>query len=145
MKRQLEEAAEARGGGAVPLKMGSGGIMDIHFLIEFLQIRHRLPGPSDRDTLRMLTHLYGQGTISSEEYPRLYAGYLLLRSLDHAMRLLYDRPGDFLPLSPLVLSRLAGEISLPSAPPHEVGEKSLLRIIEETRESIRQSFRHLIR
>ena len=119
--------------------------MDIHFLIEFLQIRHRLPGPADPDTLRMLTHLHGQGLIPSDEYSRLYAGYRFLRSLDHAMRLLYDRPGDFIPLSSAVLSRLAGEVDLPPAPSRETREESLRKVLEETRESIRRSFRQLVR
>jgi glutamate-ammonia-ligase adenylyltransferase len=145
MKVRLEEEAGAKGTGGIPIKLGVGGIMDIHFLIEFLQIRHRLPGPPDRDTLRMLTHLYGNGLLPTEDYPRLYAGYLLLRSLDHAMRLLFDRPGDFLPLSAPVLSRLAGEISLSHAPSLDAREGSLQRLIQETRDSIRKSFRHLVR
>lgn len=145
MKQRLEEEAQGTGGGAWPLKAGPGGILDIHFLIEFLQIRHGLPGPADRDTLRMLTHLHGQELIPSDEYPRLYAGYRFLRNLDHAMRLLYDRPGDFIPLSSAVLSRLAGEVDLPQARPLESPEESLRKVLEDTRESIQHSFRRLVR
>jgi [glutamine synthetase] adenylyltransferase / [glutamine synthetase]-adenylyl-L-tyrosine phosphorylase len=144
MKARLEEAAgrESRG---IPLKLGSGGIMDIHFLIEFLQIRHRLAGPVERDTLRMLSFLYERGILPQEEYPRLYSGYLLLRSLDHAMRLLYDRPGDFIPPAAAVLSRLAGEVSLSHAPSRDAPEGALGKLIEETRDSIRDSFQRLVR
>src|SRR5207249_3602335 len=131
MKQRLEETAEPKGGPFLPLKLGPGGIMDIHFLIEFLQIRHRLPGPPERDTLRMLTYLSGLGFIPADDYSRLYSGYLLLRSLDHAMRLLFDRPGDDLPLSPAILSRLAGEGTLSGNLPRNARAESIPRLARE--------------
>jgi [glutamine synthetase] adenylyltransferase / [glutamine synthetase]-adenylyl-L-tyrosine phosphorylase len=140
MKKRLEEAPAAEAAGGLPLKLGVGGVMDIHFLIEFLQILHRLPGPDERDTLRMLTHLHERRLLPPDEYQELYSGYLLLRSLDHAMRLLYDRPGDLLPLAPSTLSRLALEVSLPESGASASGEAPLLAHLRRTRDSIRRSF-----
>jgi glutamate-ammonia-ligase adenylyltransferase len=141
MKKRLEEAPAGDAAGALPLKLGAGGVMDIHFLIEYLQILHRLPGPEERDTLRMLTHLHERRLLPPDEYQELYSGYLLLRSLDHAMRLLYDRPGDLLPLTASTLARLASEVSLPESPPGSAsGEEPLLAHLGRTRDAIRRSF-----
>jgi glutamate-ammonia-ligase adenylyltransferase len=140
MKKRLEEAPAGDAAGALPLKLGAGGVMDIHFLIEYLQILHRLPGPEERDTLRMLTHLHERRLLPPDEYQGLYSGYLLLRSLDHAMRLLYDRPGDLLPLTASTLARLASEVSLPESPGSASGEELLLAHLGRTRDAIRRSF-----
>ena len=145
MKQRLEEAPAASEALGLPLKLGAGGVMDIHFLIEYLQILHRLPGPEERDTLRMLTYLHERQLLLPDEYQELYSGYLLLRSLDHGMRLLLDRPGDLLPLTSSTLSRLAAEVSLPESFASAKGEEPLLAHLQRTRDTIRGSFLRVLR
>jgi glutamate-ammonia-ligase adenylyltransferase len=142
MKQELDRAAE--GGEGIPLKTGPGGILDIHFLIEYLQIRDRVDGPVERDTLRMLSHLHDRGLLPDPEYPRLYAGYLLFRSLDHAMRLLFDRTGDRIPTVPAVLDRLATEVGQSIQPETPAGGVRLLELLAETREAVRAAFLRIV-
>jgi len=145
MKERLESSSARDGADEFNLKLGPGGILDIHFLIEYLQIRNRLRGPSDRNTLRMLATLRSHGLIPEEDYTNLYSGYLFLRNLDHLARLLQDRTGDSLPSTPTGLSRLAREIGPPFSSGGEGAGDRLLDRLREVRTGVRESFLRLVR
>jgi len=145
MKERLDSSSVLDGTDEFNLKLGPGGILDIHFLIEYLQIRNRLSGPSDRNTLRMLATLRSHGLIPDKDYPNLYSGYLFLRNLDHLARLLQDRTGDSLPSTPAGLSRLALEIGPPFSPDGEKSGDQLLDHLREVRTRVRESFLRLVR
>ncbi len=144
MKEILEQSAPASGD-AVPLKLGPGGMMDIHFIIQFLQLREGISPGRDRETPRLLAELHRRGLLSGEDYPKLYAGYLLLRGLDHSMRLLYDRPADSLPASRSPLMRLSREISLSLYSSREATAESLRSLVDETLASVRDCFDRTVR
>ena len=144
MKEKLEQSISGRTGEGIPLKLGPGGLMEIHFLIEYLQILHGISGGPDRDTLRMLSELHSRQLLSDTEYPTLYAAYLLFRSLDHSLRLLYDRSGDFLPLSPAILARLARELSFSFSTSHQASADSLVHLVQESCTSVRHCFLRIL-
>ncbi|HEV8375087.1 MAG TPA: hypothetical protein VGR38_02505, partial [Candidatus Polarisedimenticolia bacterium] len=79
------------------------------------------------------------------DYSALYAGYLLLRCLDHSLRLLYDRPGDIVPTSPAHLTRLAQEVGHTLADSGDASGEALVALIQETRDTIRGCFDRLTR
>jgi glutamate-ammonia-ligase adenylyltransferase len=144
MKENLEHSVPVAND-AVPLKLGPGGMMDIHFIIQFLQLRDGISPGHDRETPRMLAELHRRGLLSGEDYPRLYAGYLLLRGLDHSMRLLYDRPADLLPSSESTLTRLSRELSFSLSSSRDATAKSLRELVRETLASVRDCFDRTIR
>jgi glutamate-ammonia-ligase adenylyltransferase len=144
MKEKLEQSISGRLGDGIPLKLGPGGVMEIHFIIEYLQLVHGVAGIADRNTLKMLSDLHLRGLISDNDYPMLYASYLLFRGLDHAMRLLYDKPGDFLPLTPVVLSRLAREVSLSLSSSQRADAHSLVELVRETCASVRECYQRIV-
>ena len=96
MRRRLAEAAE-RDGRPHDVKLGDGGLLDVHFLIEYLQLSLGIDNPEDKDTLRMLTVLSERGALDEERMRTLYEGYLFLRALDHEMRLIHHPPPRSLP------------------------------------------------
>jgi len=140
MKEKLEQSIPGSDTKGIPLKLGPGGLMEIHFLIEYLQISHAVPGAPERDTLRMLSDLHARKLLSDADYPTLYAAYLLLRSLDHSLRLLYDRSGDFLPTSSMVLTRLARQVSFSFSSSRQATADSLVRLVQESCASVRECF-----
>ncbi len=105
MRRRLTQKAHREGWRSV--KLGEGGLFDIHFIIEFLQLRHAERNPPDKDTIRLLTHLNRLGHLSDEHLQVLYESYLFFRALDHEMRLTYDRPLEGLPDDPARLAEIA--------------------------------------
>ncbi len=96
MRRRLSEAGPADAE-RPNVKLGDGGLLDVHFLIEYLQLRHGIANPEDMDTLRLLTHLNQQEVLGEQSMRHLYEGYLFLRALDHEMRLIHDPPLEYLP------------------------------------------------
>ena len=105
MRRRL--ASLAGRGDRPSVQLSEGGLYDLHFIIELLQLRHGVRSPADKDTLRLLTHLHRLGHLSDGQLRVLYQSYLFFRALDHEMRLIYERPLKSLPDDPVRLSELA--------------------------------------
>ncbi len=93
------------------IKYSAGGLLDIYFLIRYLQLKNGIyDEDAHRSTLPMLQLLGKRGILSGEHYRALSEGYLFLRGLDHALRLAAGRatrlPGAAHPLMDLVSQRL---------------------------------------
>lgn len=78
------------------LKFSPGGLVDVEFTCQMLQLRRgrgeasvRLPG-----TLAALAALNRIGALDQDDHHVLAAAYDLLRTMDHRLRLIYDRHGD---------------------------------------------------
>ena len=110
---------EARGGppGARRLKHGPGGLSDIDFAVEFLQLRHQVAGPAGKDTRRMLELLHRLGHLADRPFAALYEGERFLRHLDHALRLVHGRPMKDLPSDPGRLEEAAELLDRLEDPP----------------------------
>jgi glutamate-ammonia-ligase adenylyltransferase len=92
MERELAGEDESR----FNLKKGRGGLVDIEFLTQMLQLAHghRLAPLRRRETLAALNALHDEKIIKSAEHKLLADGYLFLRRLDHRLRLERDQSID---------------------------------------------------
>jgi glutamate-ammonia-ligase adenylyltransferase len=91
------------------LKLGRGGIREIEFIVQSLQL---VRGGSDRRLqnaalLEVLPLLAGSKLISSEDVARLTEAYLLLRKAENALQMMQDQQTHTLPEDPLDRARLA--------------------------------------
>ncbi len=144
MGERLQRSAGPAPEGLASIKLGEGGILDVHFIIEFLQLRHAVGNPEDKDTLRLLTHLQSLGHLSIEGLRVLYEGYLFLRALEHEMRLIHDPPPERLPSDPHRLQ----EIALALDPAAGDGAAAARRLVDAFRQqtlSIRRIFEEVVR
>ena len=90
------------------LKMGRGGLVDIEFLIQMLQLAHGPANPELRtaNTMEAVGTLYGAGLIKGDEALTLGEGYLFLRKMGNLLSLFNDRSkneitqGDFDRMAP---------------------------------------------
>lgn len=74
------------------IKYGPGGMLDVYFAVRYLQLRDHIPDSGDdRSTRSSLLALREAGSISEEDFDALCKGYVLLRELDHRLRLLAGR------------------------------------------------------
>jgi glutamate-ammonia-ligase adenylyltransferase len=92
--RRVRERLERERGAAraTDIKYGAGGMLDVYFAARYLQLRDRLPDAGDdRSTGVTLARLHEAGSLSEEDYEALREGYVLLRRLDHELRLLAGR------------------------------------------------------
>lgn len=92
--RRVRERLERERGAsrATDIKYGAGGMLDVYFAARYLQLRDGLPDAGeDRSTGATLARLREAGSLSEEDYGALREGYVLLRRLDHELRLLAGR------------------------------------------------------
>ena len=108
LKRQMEQRA-ATAGDLVDVKTGRGGIRDIEFTVQFLQLLNGgdLPAVRQRNTLLALEALEIAGCLTPHETYTLADAYRFLRKTEHRLQLLFDLQTHKLPTSADELRTLA--------------------------------------
>jgi len=112
--RAEKEAARAAG---VDLKLGKGGIREIEFFVQALQLLHggRDPNLRVRGTLKALERLLYAGLISSRDRDELSEAYVALRRLEHRVQMVAERQTHSVPEEPREQERLARRAGYPDA------------------------------
>jgi [glutamine synthetase] adenylyltransferase / [glutamine synthetase]-adenylyl-L-tyrosine phosphorylase len=143
MERELAGENETR----FNLKKGRGGLVDIEFLTQMLQLAHGHHSRAlrRRETLKALKGLFACKILKPVEYKLLSEGYLFLRRLDHRLRLERDQSIDAFEADPVRLDGIARALGYESintsgkSARKKSGEK-LLRDYEAKREKIRACY-----
>lgn len=106
----------ARGGESINVKLGRGGIREIEFLTQTLQVIRggRDPALRSRETLAMLKALTAGGGLSQEMAESLSEHYVFLRNVEHAIQYVNDEQTQRLPKSGEGLDAVAGLLGMPS-------------------------------
>lgn len=91
------------------VKLGSGGIVDIEFIVQFLQLQYgfRCLSICQASTLSALEGLYQEGFISEERYKQLRESYIFLRTVENRLGIVQELPIKILPTSPEEKVKLA--------------------------------------
>jgi len=117
MRRRVEEhvpAAES----ARQLKLGPGGLRDVEFSVQLLQLVHGRTDPTLRSgtTLEALAALSRGGYVAREDAAVLDASYRLLRTLEHRIQLFRLRRTHLMPTAQADLRRLGRAVGHRSDP-----------------------------
>lgn len=109
LKRRIEQKVGQAGADDTEVKTGRGGIRDIEFTIQFLQLLGGgdLPSLRERNTLRALQALEKAGSLTDQEYRVLDDAYRFLRKTEHRLQTLFDLQTHRLPSRPEELTKLA--------------------------------------
>jgi glutamate-ammonia-ligase adenylyltransferase len=115
--RTMRERMEA--GHLRDLKRGVGGLVDVEFVVQLLQLRHaasrpELQLPNTRDALHAL---HTSELLTEGENADLRAGYDFLRLTESRLRGVTNRASDELPPDPVDLAKLARRLGYESADP----------------------------
>ena len=104
------------------IKLGPGGLRDVEFAVQLLQLVHGRTDDTLRSpaTLPALAALAAGGYVGREDAASLAAGYRFLRSVEHLLQLWQLRRTHTLPDDPAVLRRL-GRARRTQAPPTTAG------------------------
>lgn len=137
-------AAKRIGKGGIDVKLASGGIRDIEFLVQCLQRLHggQLAWLRRGGSLLALSRLQQKGLISDAEYARLANAYQFLRTLEHRLQLVDDRQTHTLPKDTSELENLASR--MPVVPGGEHNAASLLRQIEHHFQQVREIYERVV-
>jgi [glutamine synthetase] adenylyltransferase / [glutamine synthetase]-adenylyl-L-tyrosine phosphorylase len=124
LKRRIEQQVEGEGGDLRNVKTGHGGIRDIEFVIQFLQLLNggALPDVRTGNTLDAIAALEKAGSLTPDERAKLEDNYSTLRKIEHRLQMMFDLQTHMLPSDPDELAKLAVRMGYGSSPSPSRGE-----------------------
>jgi glutamate-ammonia-ligase adenylyltransferase len=143
LKRRIEHRAIREGVDAADVKNGRGGIRDIEFTIQFLQLLSGGDAPQLRTgtTLEAIRRLAETGGLTDQERGILERTYTLLRTVEHRLQILYDRQTHVVPQDPVEFTRLAVRMGYGTG---EAAADRLRRELTEAADVNRRILDHLL-
>jgi glutamate-ammonia-ligase adenylyltransferase len=118
LHRKVREEAARRAAGrperANDVKLSRGGIREIEFIVQLLQVVRggQFPEIRTRSTLRALERLTQVGVMKPETARRLSEAYIFLRQVEHRIQYLDDQQTHQLPTADEDLRWIAGSLGL---------------------------------
>jgi glutamate-ammonia-ligase adenylyltransferase len=116
IKDMIDEKMADRGHERRDVKLGIGGIREIEFLVQAVQMLYgaRLRSVLDRNTLGALDRFKKHGLLSQAEWIGLTNAYVFLRDIEHKLQMVHDLQTHALPDSRDELTRCAIRLGYPS-------------------------------
>ena len=124
MKEKIDLSLLRRNPDAIDVKLGAGGIREIEFFCQALQLIHAGKDSliRERNTLATLSALLTRKYIKEEEERSLKEAYKFLRDLEHRIQIVEGRQSQAIPPSPEALERLARMMGFKDAKGKKAGE-----------------------
>ncbi|MFQ5850162.1 MAG: bifunctional [glutamate--ammonia ligase]-adenylyl-L-tyrosine phosphorylase/[glutamate--ammonia-ligase] adenylyltransferase [Candidatus Binatia bacterium] len=137
MERELAKESISR----FDIKSGRGGMIDVEFLTQMLQLAygHRYPGLRRRATMEALQALRDHEILDADDYRLQSDGYRFLRQLDHRLRLERGQSINTLEREAEKLHGIAHAMGYGDKHEKGAGER-LLQDYEQRRERIRSCY-----
>jgi [glutamine synthetase] adenylyltransferase / [glutamine synthetase]-adenylyl-L-tyrosine phosphorylase len=109
VKEVIDAKMAGRGHEHRNVKLGTGGIREIEFLVQTIQVLagKSAPGLLDRNTLGSLKAFATKRLLSTKERDALSAAYLFLRDVEHKLQMVHDLQTHSLPDEAEELGRCA--------------------------------------
>jgi glutamate-ammonia-ligase adenylyltransferase len=109
VKERIDAKMAVRGHEQRNVKLGVGGIREIEFLVQTIQVLagRRLPGILGRGTLGSLARLQKAGILSGKQQASLTRAYKFLRDVEHKLQMVHDLQTHALPGQQKELERCA--------------------------------------
>ena len=126
------------------VKSGYGGLVDIEFAVQTLQLIHGTQYPRVRvqNTLDAIAQLREIDTISTSDEEHLVRDYEFLRRVENSLRIVHDRPLDALPDRSAELDRLAKRVGYVDK--RQSATEQFLKDYREFTEDTRELFNRLL-
>ena len=118
LKRRIEQRTHREGADALNVKTGHGGIRDIEFVIQFLQLLNGgdLPDLRTGNTLEAIRRLERCGCLTDRERTILEENYAFLRKIEHRLQIMFDLQTHLLPRDPDELRKVAIRLGYADSP-----------------------------
>ena len=109
LKSQIERMAVERGETETGVKIGRGGIRDVEYIVQYLQLLHgaSIPELKDANLFRVLEAMEKRRLLNADETDSLRRGYRFLRQVEHRIQLNHMLQTHRLPDDPVDLRRIA--------------------------------------
>ena len=118
MKQEIDRSQRARGSERRNVKLGVGGIREIEFLVQALQLLYAGDDPwlRERNSLRAIFRLTERGYLSPALGRLLAEALVYLRTAEHRLQILHEFQTHTLPEEPLALGLLARRMGVALGP-----------------------------
>lgn len=115
IRAETSRRERSRGEHSVNVKLGRGGIREIEFLTQTMQVIRggRDPQLRGRSTLSMLALLGQEGILPNETAKRCQEDYIFLRNLEHAIQYVNDEQSQLLNVDSEQMTKVAGLLGVP--------------------------------
>jgi len=125
MKARAEAIVASRGLDHRELKRGRGGIRDVEFSVQLLQLVHggRDPALRLRATLACLAELADAGYVAAQDATSLALAYRFLRTVEHRLQLVEEAQVHTVPSDREARDRLARVLGFRGRPEETPGER----------------------
>ncbi len=145
LKRRIEQQTKKEGEDQRNVKTGHGGIRDIEFVIQFLQLLNGAEIPETRtgNTLDAIAALESAGCLTLKESSILADNYCFLRRVEHRLQIMYDLQTHTLPDCDEEMRRVAIRMRYQDGP-HRNPLEAFLADFENATNLNRQILDHLL-
>ncbi len=142
MRSQAVQAVARESPEEQDIKSGLGGIRDLEFMVQGLQLAHasRRPRLLVGNTMGALAALEAEGVLAAREAQEVRDDYTLLRRVEHALQVLNDQQRHRLPTQPGELRALARRVLGPGS-----DENDLRVRLDECQSRVRSSYGETLR
>lgn len=142
MKQKINKDVGQKGGMHRDVKLGYGGIREIEFVVQALQLVHggRDRSLQEKNALKAMHVLAQRGLISHQEHASLSRAYVFLRMVEHRIQIVDDLQTQTMPIDERELRRLARSMGYLE---RENEANSLLRDYAEHTKKVRSIFDNL--
>src|SRR4029077_4304618 len=124
MKAQIDLSLRGKDAGRRNVKLARGGIREIEFLVQALQLLYGGDDPwlRERPSLKVIFRLTERGYLAPALGRALSDAYVHLRTVEHRLQILHELQTHTLPTDERELGRLARRVGI-DAPPARAARK----------------------
>ena len=139
IRAQSQRLSAGRPERANDVKLGRGGIREIEFTVQLLQVVRggQFPELRQRATLDTLASLVQARLMPADTAQALHEAYVFLRRVEHRIQYLDDQQTHRLPSDPADLQWIAHTLEL-------AGSDDLLTVLQQHRDRVAQEFERLL-
>ena len=127
------------------IKLGPGGIREIEFIVQSLQMVFggHVPSIQEKNTLKALDKLKESRILPQEEYRHLKQAYRFLRVLEHRLQMVNQQQTHNLPRDNKAIENIAREMPI-NGLRHPASSKELITELGLVRQKVRSAFDNLL-
>ncbi|MBN2197301.1 MAG: bifunctional [glutamate--ammonia ligase]-adenylyl-L-tyrosine phosphorylase/[glutamate--ammonia-ligase] adenylyltransferase [Polyangiaceae bacterium] len=144
LRRRMERELGREHSGRFDLKLGHGGLLDVEFAVQWLQMRHgEDPAVRTSDTMTALVALRDGGYLAVEAFETFRDGYHFLRRLEQRIHVTRGRSASALDVSERSLGRIARAMGFANTGEATAAQTLLARYRDVT-EANRRTYREVL-
>jgi len=146
LRSQMVSKMTRRGELERNVKLGIGGIREIEFIVQGLQLRwgYRDSSIRDRQTLKSLTKLLRIGKLKVKVVRELKESYLFLRNLEHKLQMVHELQTHLLPSKTEEIAKCAIRMGYPKGQTIDQTTKNFLQDYRQHTKRVHHHYQQVI-